>query len=96
MIGVVAKLKIAPGKEAEFEEVAKDLMAKVKANEAGTTTYQLYKSKKDADTYIFMEEYASAEALAAHGKTEYFAAAGPKLGPCLAGAPEIEYYDIVE
>lgn len=48
MIGVVAKLKIAAGKEAEFEEVAKDLMAKVKANEPGTTTYQLYKSKTDA------------------------------------------------
>ena len=25
--------------------------------------------------------------------TEYFKAAGPKLGPCLAGRPEIEYLD---
>ncbi|MEM7494045.1 MAG: putative quinol monooxygenase [Pseudomonadota bacterium] len=96
MIGVVAKLKIAAGKEAEFEDVAKDLMAKVKANEPGTTTYQLYKSKTDADTYIFMEEYASDDALKAHGKTDYFAAAGAKLGPLLAGAPDIQYFDIVE
>ena len=96
MIGVVAKLTIADGKEAEFEDVAKDLMAKVKANEPGTLTYQLYKSKKEPNVYIFMEQYASQEALEAHGKTEYFAAAGPKLGPCLAGAPDIQYYDIVE
>ncbi|MEM1086245.1 MAG: putative quinol monooxygenase [Pseudomonadota bacterium] len=96
MIGVVAKLKIAAGKEAEFEDVAKDLMAKVKANEPGTTTYQLYKSKTDTDTYIFMEEYASDDALKAHGKTDYFAAAGAKLGPLLAGAPDIQYFDIVE
>ena len=96
MIGVVATLKIAPGKEAEFEKVAKDLMAKVKAHEAGTLTYQLYKSKKDANTYIFMEQYANEEALKAHGQTEYFKAAGPKLGPCLAGAPDIQYFDIVE
>ncbi|MEM8616890.1 MAG: putative quinol monooxygenase [Pseudomonadota bacterium] len=96
MIGVVATLEIAEGKEAEFEAIAKDLMAQVKANEAGTLTYQLYKSKKDANTYIFMEEYASQEALAAHGKTDYFAAAGAKLGPCLAGAPDIQYFDIVE
>ena len=96
MIGVVATLKIAEGKEAEFEQVAKDLMAKVKANEPGTLTYQLYKSKKDANTYIFMEQYANEEALKAHGQTEYFKAAGPKLGPCLAGAPEIQYFDIVE
>ena len=96
MIGVVAKLAIADGKEAEFEDVAKDLMASVKANEPGTLTYQLYKSKKEPNVYIFMEQYASQEALEAHGKTEYFAAAGPKLGPCLAGAPDIQYYDIVE
>ena len=96
MIGVVAKLKIAEGKEAEFETIAKDLMAQVKANEPGCLTYQLYKSNKDANTYIFMEQYSSQEALKAHGQTDYFKASGPKLGPCLAGAPEIEYYGIVE
>lgn len=96
MIGVVAKLKIADGKEAEFEAIAKDLMAQVKANEPGCLTYQLYKSNKDANTYIFMEQYSSQDALKAHGQTEYFKAAGPKMGPCLAGAPEIEYYGIVE
>lgn len=96
MIGVVAKLPIAEGKEAEFEAVAKDLMAKVKANEPGCLTYQLYKSKKEANVYIFMEQYASADALKAHGQTDYFKAAQPGLGACLAGAPDIQYYDIVE
>ena len=96
MIGVVAKLKIAEGKNAEFEEVGKDLMAKVKANESGTLTYQLYKSKSDPQTYIFMEEYASQDALKAHGQTDYFKAAGAKMGAVLAGRPEIEYFDIVE
>ena len=43
-----------------------------------------------------MEQYASADALKAHGQTEYFKAAGPKLGAVLAGAPDIQYYDIVE
>ena len=96
MIGVVAKLKIQDGKQGDFEQVAKDLMAKVKANEPGCLTYQLYKEKGSEDTYIFMEQYASQEALDAHGKTEYFKAAGPGLGACLAGAPEIAYFDIVE
>ncbi|MEM9740258.1 MAG: putative quinol monooxygenase [Pseudomonadota bacterium] len=96
MIGVVAKLTIADGKHAEFEAVAKDLMAKVKANEPGALTYQLYKSRKEENVYVFMEEYASQDALAAHGKTAYFTEAGPKLGPLLAGAPDIQYFDIVE
>ncbi|WP_084398922.1 putative quinol monooxygenase [Henriciella aquimarina] len=96
MIGVVAKLKVAEGKNAEFEEIGKDLMAKVKANEAGTLTYQLYQSKADPQTYIFMEQYANEDALKAHGATDYFKEAGAKLGGCLAGRPDIEYYDIVE
>ncbi|MGB2074493.1 MAG: putative quinol monooxygenase, partial [Henriciella sp.] len=45
MIGIVAELEIRDGKQAEFEGVAKDLMAKVKANEPGCLTYQLYKKK---------------------------------------------------
>ena len=96
MIGVVVKLKVADGKNAEFEEVAKDLMAKVKANESGTLFYQLFKSQSDDQTYFFVEHYASKEALEAHGKTDYFKAAGPKLGACLAGRPEMEYMDQVE
>lgn len=96
MIGVVAKLKIQDGKQGEFEQVAKDLMAKVKANEPGCLTYQLYKAKGSETDYIFMEQYASAEALQSHGQTDYFKAAGPKLGAVLGGRPEITYYDIVE
>ncbi|MBR9833724.1 MAG: antibiotic biosynthesis monooxygenase [Alphaproteobacteria bacterium] len=96
MIGVVAKLEIKDGMQAEFEEVAKGLMAKVKANEPGCLTYQLYKQKGSDTTYIFMEQYASADALKAHGQTEYFKAEGKKMGPCMAGAPDVQYYDIVE
>jgi quinol monooxygenase YgiN len=96
MIGVVAKLTIQPDKESEFEQVGKDLMAKVKANEPGCLTYQLYKSKKEPNVYIFMEQYASEEALKSHGQTEYFKAAGPALGARLARAPDVQYFDIVE
>ncbi len=96
MIGIVAKLEIQDGKQAEFEVIAKDLMAKVKANEPGCTTYQLYKQKGSDTTYIFMEEYSSGEALAAHGQTDYFKAVQGALGACLAGAPDIQMFDIVE
>ncbi len=96
MIGIVAKLTIQDGKQAEFEQVAKDLMAKVKANEPGCLTYQLYRTRGSETEYIFMEQYASAEALQTHGQTDYFKAAGASMGACLAGRPDIQYYDIVE
>ena len=96
MIGVVAKLTIAEGKEAEFEAVATELMAKVKANEPGVLTYQLYRNKGAVNEYIFMEQYADQASLEAHGKTDYFTAAMPKIGGCLAGAPDLQYFDSVD
>jgi quinol monooxygenase YgiN len=95
MIGVVATLKVQEGKGPEFERVFTDLAAKVKANEPGCLMYQLTKSRTDPNTYKVLELYASQEALTHHGGTEYFKAAGPQMGPTLAGRPEVEYLDAV-
>ncbi len=95
MIGLVVTLEVQDGKQADFEGVFKDLMAKVHANEPGCIWYQLFKSKTSATTYTVLEQYASQEALDAHGKTDYFLAAQGGLGACLAAAPKIETLDIV-
>ncbi len=94
-IGVVATLKAQAGKEAEFEAIFRDLAAQVRANEPGNTLYQCFRSKKDAGTYVVMEIYESDEALKAHGKSDHFRAAGPKLGAVLGGAPDIHYMEPV-
>lgn len=93
-IGIVATLKIKAGHEAEFEAIAKDLAAAVKANEPGCLQYDLFKSKQPS-TYVFMERYADGAALAAHGKTPHYTAAGPKLGAVLDGRPTIEILEKV-
>ena len=92
MINVIATLKVAPGKEAEFEAAASALAAKVNANEPGCSLYQLSRSKADPQTYVFMESYADKDALTAHGKTDYFLAAQAPIGACLAAAPDIQVY----
>ena len=68
-------------------------MAKVKANEPGCLMYDLYKTKGSETEYCFMEQYRDADALKAHGQTDYFQAAQPALGACLAGAPVITVMD---
>lgn len=93
MIGIIATLKVAEGKNAEFEAIFTDLAKQVKANEPGCVAYQLTKSRTDPQTYKVLELYADQAALAAHGQTEYFKAAQPKMGPCMGGRPEIEVLD---
>ena len=88
MIGVVAKLNVKEGKEADFEAVFQTLTAAVKENEPGCLLYQLC---KDADgQYVVMEMYASEEALAAHGKSEHFKAAGAGFQGLMGGPPDIQ------
>lgn len=92
-IGVIATLIVAEGKNAEFEAVFAELSAAVKANEPGNEFYSLTRSRANPQVYKVLERYVDQAALDLHGRTDYFRAAGPKLAPCLAGAPEIEILD---
>jgi quinol monooxygenase YgiN len=94
-IGIVATLKVQGGKEADFEAIFGELAMAVRANEPGNKLYQVFKSRKDKNTYLVMEMYESEEALKAHGKTDHYRTIGARLGPTMAGAPDIHYLDSV-
>jgi quinol monooxygenase YgiN len=94
-IGVLATLKVQQGKGAEFEAVFRELAGQVRANEPGNKLYQVFKSRKEENTYVVMEIYQDQAALETHGKSDHFKAAGPKLGPTLAGRPDVAYFDSV-
>ena len=94
-VGVVATIKIQAGKNAEFEAVAKEMMAAVRANEPGNKFYNFCKSKTDDTTYVVMEMYADQAALEAHGKSDHFRSIGPKMGPFMGGRPDVQYFDAV-
>lgn len=93
MIGVIATLKIKDGTAEAFEAVFRTLSAAVRSSEPGNLSYQLTRSKTDPLVYKVLEVYADQEALTAHGASAHFRAAGPGLGACLDGRPEIEYLE---
>ena len=90
MIAVIAKLIVQEGKEDEFKAAGAEMVAGVKANEAGRTLqYSLTQNIKASTEFFFLEVYADDDAMAAHGKTPHMAAFGGKIGALLAGRPEI-------
>ena len=92
-MAVIAKLNVAAGKEREFEKVMLGLAAEVRANEPGNDMYTLC---KDADgNYLVLELYKDADALAAHGSSEHFKAAGPKFAGLMAGRPDVQRLEVV-
>ncbi len=92
-IGVIATLTVAKGKNAAFEAVFVELASAVRANEPGNEFYSLTRSRSNPQVYKVLERYADQAALDAHGASDHFKAAGPKLAPCLAAEPEIDYLD---
>lgn len=92
MIALLAKMSVVQGKEAEFETVMGELIDQVRANEPGNKLYTLVKNDSG---YTVMEIYENQEALASHGQSEHFRAAGPKFAGLLAGRPELSHFEVV-
>jgi quinol monooxygenase YgiN len=89
MIGIVAKLTVKDGAQKEFEEVMTALAKDVRANEPGNVIYDLMLKSGSTTEYYVMEQYKDEAAAAAHSASAHFRAAGPKLGACLDGRPDI-------
>lgn len=92
-VGIVAKIKVLPGKNAEFESVFAELAKAVRRDEPGNNFYALHKSKTDPQLYVVLEQYKDMAAIAAHRDAPHFKEIGKKMGTCMAGAPEVELFD---
>ena len=88
-IGLVVKLKVKPGKNADFEKGFKAAQSGVRAQEAGCLYYDLYQSPQDAQTYYVLERYTGQPAVEQHQKTAHFAKMMADTGPCVDGPPEM-------
>ena len=94
-IGLLATITVQEGKNAEFEQAFQALTEQVRANEPGNIFYILHRSTSDPQVYKVMEQYESAEALDAHGKSDHFREANKVLATMVAAAPEIEMLETV-
>ncbi len=93
MLTVVATLKVAEGKNAEFEAAFRKGVAEVKANEPDVLYYELVRSQNDPQTYRAIEVYKDDTAFAAHLASDHFKALGGALKTCLAERPVMEKHD---
>lgn len=91
-IRLTVQFKIQEGKNAEFEEAAGAATAQVKAEDAGCEMYDLFKSVDDDTRYALIESWASGADIDAHGKSPGMAKM-QKIGPFLAGRPEMHRYE---
>lgn len=89
MLGVIAKLTIKPGTNADFEATMKALADKVRSDEPGNKLYALHRTA-DVNVYVMLERYDDQAALDAHRAAPHFKELGRKLGDYLAGRPDVQ------
>jgi quinol monooxygenase YgiN len=75
---LTAMVKAKPGQEEAVKEALLSLVEPTR-KEPGCLLYNLHQSKSDPTMFMFYEEWASQEALDAHGKTPHMRALGAKL-----------------
>lgn len=85
---IVATIRVKEGRQDEFEDVALKMVEAVNANEEGCLLYTLNKGD-DPVTYVFMERYSDADALAAHRGSDHYKTFGRQMGAFMDGPPDV-------
>ena len=87
-VALLAKMTAKEGEGGTLIDVFKDMLPSVEA-ETGTEIYAIHADASNPDVVWFYELYTGSEALTVHSGSEAMKALGPKLGPLMAGRPEL-------
>ena len=93
-VRVIARVTSQPDKIEELKSILLNLIEPTRS-EKGCVSYQLLQDKTAAVEFVFIEEWASASAEAAHMSTSHVQEALSKAQPLLAKAPDISRYVII-
>jgi quinol monooxygenase YgiN len=90
-ITVIAKLKVKPGNEAQFEAAARKMIEAMRPAEPGALQYVLHRGQKEhANEFVYYEVYQDQAAFDLHGKTDHMKAFGGAIGALLDGRPQVD------
>lgn len=93
-LDVIATIEVQADRADEVVAVITDYLDVVRA-EDGCIRYELFRVKRDPDTLVMVERWASKEALRAHGTASHFVEMSGRLAALVAGAPKVQVLDPV-
>jgi len=93
MMTFIARMQVKPGREAEFEDLARRLTERVRAEEPGALHYEFFRLPETERGYAVFESFADEAAEEAHRNTPHFFELAPPLVDCLDGTYVREFLD---
>lgn len=95
-VAVIAVVTVREGLRVTFEHAMLDLSSAVRANEPGNLLHQLTRAPGESGRYKIIEFYKDRRSVDDHIHSPHFRTIWPRIEPCLAGPPDVEFLDIVE
>ena len=89
MIGLMAIFKVKQGFEAQVADACIRIAKEVREHEKDCSMYEPYVSVENPGVIIFMEKYASLDALQNHRQMPYYKEIVPQIKTMLQEAPEV-------
>ncbi len=94
MIKIVARRVVRAEAVADYQALARELVAKSKA-EPGCVSYTLNQSIRDPRVHTMLEVWKDQAAIDAHNASEHFTRLVPQLGKLVEVADPVELYEEV-
>jgi len=92
---VVAVITVREGKRKEAETLIAESMVPDTHAESGCVTFALHRDTRDENRLVFVERWASAEALDQHAATDHMSSFREAIGPLTAQPSEVYVLDPV-
>jgi quinol monooxygenase YgiN len=93
-LDVVATIVAKPGRGDVVAGLLAEVLDAVRA-EPGCLRYDLFRVRRDDDTLVMVEQWATKDDLRAHGASEHFTALSARMGPELVEAPVVRVLEPV-
>ena len=95
MTTFIASLKVAAGREAEFEAVCAELSEVSHREEPGLVSYDIIRKRDDPSTYMFYARFKDEDAFNFHQQADFHLRLVPPILACVEGEMDLQFFDWV-
>jgi quinol monooxygenase YgiN len=90
----VARLKVKPGRQADFERLEREF-SRLAAAEEGTLRYEVLRHRTEDESYLVYARFTDEAAFRAHQETEPYRRLVPQIMETLGGETDLQFFDWV-